>query len=184
VAHFEAVQWLPVPLPRAFAFFSDPTNLPRIMPAELQVRIERSSLVSPKAGSGEIFEALELDKTAGAGSEFVFSFRPIPWFLLRMEWHARIEEWEPGSFVPGSHVPGGYFRDSQLSGPMRHWNHRHEFLAEPSDGREGTLIRDVVDFEIGYGWPGRLLERFFVLPNMRKSFAHRQRQVEQALGSV
>jgi ligand-binding SRPBCC domain-containing protein len=154
------------------------------MPAALQVRIERSSLVRPKAGSGEIFEALELDQAAGAGSEFVFSFRPIPWFLLRMEWRARIEEWDPS--VPGSQFSGGcfphsYFRDSQLSGPMRHWNHRHEFLGEPRDGREGTLIRDMVDFEIGYGWPGRVLERFFVLPSMRKSFAHRQRQVEQAL---
>jgi ligand-binding SRPBCC domain-containing protein len=184
VAHFEAGQRLPVPLPKVFAFFSDPTNLPRIMPAELQVRIERSSLVLPKVGSGEIFEALELHKAAGAGLEFVFSFRPIPWFLLRMEWHARIEEWEPGSFVSGSQCEGGYFRDSQLSGLMHHWNHRHEFLAELRDGREVTLIRDVVDFEIGYGWPGRLLERFFVLPAMRKSFAHRQRQVEQALGSV
>lgn len=183
MAHFEAAQWLPVPLPKVFAFFSDPSNLPRIMPAELKVRLERSSLVSPKTGSGETFPGLALDKVAGAGSEFVFSFCPIPWLLIiRMEWRARIEEWKAGSFVPGNDSSPSYFRDSQLSGPMRQWNHRHEFLAEPRDGREGTLIRDVVDFEIGYGWPGRLLERSFVLPSMRKSFTHRQRQVEQALG--
>jgi ligand-binding SRPBCC domain-containing protein len=171
LAHFEATQWLPVPLPRIFAFFSDPTNLPRIMPAELQVRIERSRLVAPPAGGGEIFRALELGRVAGAGSEFVFSFRPLPGVALRMNWCARIEEW----------VPGSYFRDTQLSGPMHRWSHRHEFRAERREGVEGALILDLVDFEIGYGWPGRLLERFFVLPSMNKSFTSRQQQVERAL---
>jgi ligand-binding SRPBCC domain-containing protein len=171
MAHFEAVQWLPVPLPKVFAFFSDPDNLPRIMPAELHVRTERKLLVPPPAGSGEIFQELEMDKAAGAGSEFVFSFRPLPFFYIRTEWRARIEEWEPGR----------YFLDSQLSGPMRRWSHRHEFRAQPRDGVDGTLISDFVKFEIGYGLVGRLLERCFVLPAMRKSFEHRQQQVEQAL---
>jgi ligand-binding SRPBCC domain-containing protein len=169
LAHFEAVQWLPVPLPKVFAFFSDPTNLPRIMPPEMKVRVERARLVTPPAGNGEIFNALELDKVAAAGSEFVFSFRALP--LLRMEWHARIEEW----------VPGHYFRDTQVSGPMRRWSHRHDFQAERRNGVEGTLIRDWVNFEIGYGWAGDLVERYFVLPSMQKSFQYRQSQVERAL---
>jgi ligand-binding SRPBCC domain-containing protein len=110
-----------------------------------------------------------LDKVAAAGSEFVFSFRALP--LIRMKWHARIEEW----------VPGYYFRDTQVRGPMRRWSHRHDFQAARRNGLEGTLIRDRVDFEIGYGWAGELVERFFVLPSMQKSFAHRQAQVERAL---
>lgn len=149
------------------------------MPAEMQVRIERSRLVAPKAGTSDIFRTLQLNKVAGAGSEFVFSFRPFPYFFLRMEWHAEIEEWEPGSEASVS-----YFRDTQLSGPMRRWNHRHEFRAERHEDRDGTWIRDLVDFEIGYGWAGKLLERIFVLPSMRKSFTHRQQQVERALCSV
>jgi len=35
--------------------------------------------------------------------------------------------------------------------------------------------------EIGYGWPGKLLERTFVLPTMKQSLARRQGQVEKAL---
>jgi ligand-binding SRPBCC domain-containing protein len=66
---------------------------------------------------------------------------------------------------------------------MRHWNHRHEFRAEHRSGADGTLIRDQIEFEIGFGWAGRLLERTFVLPAMRNSFAHRQAQVERALGA-
>jgi hypothetical protein len=46
---------------------------------------------------------------------------------------------------------------------------------------DGTLISDDIEFEIGYGWVGRLVERYFVLPSIGKSFEHRKRQVELAL---
>ncbi len=171
MARFEADQWVPVELPKVFAFFSYPTNLPRIMPTELQVRIESATLVPPSVEPGPILQALDINKAAGAGSSFVFSFRPLPFLPLRMNWQARIEEYEPGHF----------FRDTQLSGPMKRWNHRHEFQAESRNGVSGTLIRDRVEFEIGYGWLGKLLERYFVLPIMKQSFQHRQGQVEKAL---
>jgi ligand-binding SRPBCC domain-containing protein len=158
-------------LPKVFAFFSYPENLPRIMPPRLQVRTEWIALVPPVVGASAIFEILAMEKAAGAGSEFVFSFRPFRWTPIRMEWHSRIEEYEPGS----------YFRDTQLSGPMRRWNHRHEFQSENRNGVDGTLIRDRIEFEIGYGRVGKLLELYFVLPSMQKSFAHRQSQVERAL---
>jgi hypothetical protein len=85
MAHFEADQWLPIPLPKVFAFFSDPENLPRIMPQELRVRIDRKVLVRPPEGGGAVFEALEMNKVAGAGSEFIFSFRPLPCFLINKD---------------------------------------------------------------------------------------------------
>ena len=138
------------------------------MPPELQVRIEWAALVVPAAGEVLL---LERDKAAGAGSEFIFSFRPLPLLPIRMNWRARIEEFEPES----------YFRDTQVSGPMRRWNHRHEFQAESRNGTEGTLIRDRIEFEIGYGRAGKAVERYFVLPALQKSFAHRQSQVERAL---
>jgi ligand-binding SRPBCC domain-containing protein len=168
---FEADQWLPVELPKVFAFFSYPENLPRIMPPEMQVVTEWAALVPPVVKACAIFEILEMDKAAGAGSEFLFSFRAFPWAPMRMEWLSRIEEYEPGN----------YFRDTQLSGPMRRWSHRHEFQSENRNGVNGTRIRDRVEFEIGYGWAGKLLERYFVLPAMRRSFEHRQGQVQRAL---
>jgi ligand-binding SRPBCC domain-containing protein len=171
MTYFEAIQWLPVELPEVFAFFSQPANLPRIMPPELRVRIEWAALVSPAECAVQL---LERDEAAGAGSEFVFSFRPLPLLPIRMNWRARIEEYEPGC----------YFRDTQVSGPMRRWSHRHEFQSESRNGAEGTLIRDRIEFEIGYGGAGKALERYFVLPAMQKSFAHRQNQVERALLSI
>jgi ligand-binding SRPBCC domain-containing protein len=89
---------------------------------------------------------------------------------MRMHWHARIEVYEAG----------GCFRDSQLSGPMRRWSHRHEFQEENRNGVSGTLIRDRIEFEIDYGCLGRLLERYLVLPAMHKSFEHRKGQVQRA----
>jgi len=165
---FETVQWLPLARPKVFAFFCDPANLPRIMPPELQVRIEWAALVAPVAAEVLL---LERNRAAGAGSEFVVSFRPLPFLPIRMKWRARIEEFEPGSC----------FRDTQVSGPMRRWSHRHEFQAESRNGAEGTLIRDRIEFEIGYGRAGKAVERYFVLPALQKSFAHRQSQVERAL---
>lgn len=103
MTYFEAVQWLPLARPKVFAFFCNPANLPRIMPPGLQVRIEWAALVAP--ATGEIL-LLERDKAAGAGSEFIFSFRPLPFLPIRMKWRARIEEFEPES----------YFRDTQVSG--------------------------------------------------------------------
>ena len=38
-------QWLPYPLPRVFAFFANPANLPRLMPAWQGARIDAISLV-------------------------------------------------------------------------------------------------------------------------------------------
>ena len=171
MTYFEGNQWLPLALPQVFAFFCNPENLPRIMPPELRVRIERAALVTPPAGAGSQVLATDTDKVAGAGSEFVFSFRPFPLLPIRMNWRARIEEFDPR----------GYFRDTQLSGPMRRWSHRHEFHDESRDGVAGTLIRDRIEFEIGYGWVGKTLERYFVAPALRKSFAERQVLVEQAL---
>jgi ligand-binding SRPBCC domain-containing protein len=168
MSYFEAVQWLPMPRPKVFAFFCDPANLPRIMPPELRVRIEWAALVVPAAGEAW---HLERDKAAGAGSEFVFSFRPLPLLPIRMKWRARIEEFELDS----------HFHDTQVSGPMRRWSHRHEFQAESRNDMEGTLIRDRIEFEIGYGRAGKAVERYFVLPALQKSFAHRQSQVERAL---
>jgi len=169
VASFEVEQWLPLALSKVFAFFSYPENLPRIMPPEVHVRLIKAALIPPSIS----LPILDLDKAAGAGSEFVFSFRPLPFIPVTTRWHARIEEYEPER----------YFRDIQLRGPMKRWSHRHEFQAERREGVDGTLIGDRVEFEIGYGWAGRILEQYLVLPAMRQSFERRQELVREALQS-
>ncbi|HET9094181.1 MAG TPA: SRPBCC family protein [Solirubrobacteraceae bacterium] len=82
-------------------------------------------------------------------------------------WVSQIEEFEPERV----------FVDRQLIGPYRQWIHRHEFEA---DG-DGTLIRDIVRYELPLGRLGALVERLFVRRDMRRIFEHRRATIEQQL---
>jgi ligand-binding SRPBCC domain-containing protein len=77
-----------------------------------------------------------------------------------------------------------HFADVQAKGPFRRFEHRHEFEAATRNGREGTIVRDLVQYDIGFGVLGGLLQRAFVGRRMRKTFAHRQRTLESLLAGV
>jgi len=46
----------------------------------------------------------------------------------------------------------------------------------------GTLIRDVVEYEVGFGPLGTLADRLFVRRQLRRTFAWRQQAVREVLG--
>ena len=157
-------QWVPFPISRVFGFFSDPRNLPRIMPPQLGAELVRIDRVAPPdspPGGAE----------AGVGTLIVVSVRLLPPLPVRSQWVARIVEYERGR----------HFADVQDRGPFRRWEHRHEFEARTRDGRDGTVVRDVVAYEVGLGVVGELAERLFVGPQMTRTFAHRQRTLEALL---
>jgi ligand-binding SRPBCC domain-containing protein len=160
-------QWVPVALPRVFAFFSDPCNLPRIMPAELGATLVRVDRVPPPGAAPGGAEA-------GVGTVIEVSVRLLPPLPVRSAWIARIVAYERDQ----------HFADVQDRGPFRRWAHRHEFEARTEGGREGTVVRDVLDYEVGLGALGRLAERLLVGPRMARTFAHRQRTLEALLASA
>jgi ligand-binding SRPBCC domain-containing protein len=51
-----------------------------------------------------------------------------------------------------------YFADVQEKGPFKNWRHRHQFLAETRSGIAGTAVRDVIDYEVGFGFVGAMIE--------------------------
>jgi ligand-binding SRPBCC domain-containing protein len=162
--HAQFEQWIPLPLERVFAFFGDPANLPRIMPAWMQVRIEKTSLVTPPdAPPGKDF--------AGAGSSLLASYRALPFLPFRLCSEARIVGFGMNSF----------FEDLQGAGPFRSWHHRHEFLSDVRDGAAGTLVRDRIEYQIGFEPAGRLFNALFIAPQIRRTFADRQKAVERLL---
>ena len=54
--HVQFEQWVAAPLDRVFLFFGDPSNLPRLMPRWMQVKLDGMQIVpaaahAPSAGS-------------------------------------------------------------------------------------------------------------------------------------
>jgi hypothetical protein len=48
-------------------------------------------------------------------------------------------------------------------------------------GTDGTLVRDVIEYEIGFGPLGALAEELFVARQMRNTFAKRQQILPKLL---
>jgi len=162
-SHLEFDQWVPFPLERVFPFFSNPENLPRIMPPATATRlivVNREPPPTPPPGVAS-------EKAAGVGSMIVTSFRVVPFLPLRAQWIARITEFE------WNH----HFADVQDKGPFKSWHHRHEFAAEERDGISGTRVRDVIDYEVGFGFLGAIGNAMFIRRQMEATFAERQEKL-------
>jgi uncharacterized protein (TIGR01777 family) len=92
-------QFVPMPVPKVFEFFSDANNLETITPPTLRFKVLGKSTT-------RIEEGTLID--------YRLKLHGIP-----LRWQSRIECWQPGKM----------FVDRQLVGPYRHWYHRHTFRA-------------------------------------------------------
>lgn len=158
-------QWVPFPVETIFRFFANPQNLPRIMPPTAATRVLELRLVPPPGAP------VEGSALAGVGSEIVTSFRVFPYLLARAEWIAEITEFE------WNH----HFADVQRRGPFHSFHHRHEFSAESRASISGTVIRDVITYDVGFDTLGRLADRLFVRRRLQQTFAYRQQALEKLL---
>jgi ligand-binding SRPBCC domain-containing protein len=164
---FQSEQWVAAPLDRVFAFFADPHNLPRIMPPGLGTKLVKLNLVPPRFSAGQVPQGTL--RMAGTGTEITVAFRVIPYLPVHERWIVNITEFQLNSG----------FHDVQTQGPFRRWEHTHSFEAMMQDGREGTLIRDEVEYEVGFGIVGRTLEAALFQHMFRSTFNYRKRVVGQ-----
>jgi len=165
--HIQFEDWVPFPVLHVFAFFANPENLPRIMPAARHTRVEELLLVPPPL----LKDSAAFPNAAGAGTVIVTSFRLLPFLPARARWIARITEFKWND----------YFADVQQEGPFKRWHHRHQFLPETRDGVSGTLVRDVIEYEVGFGPLGALANVLFIERQMRGTFAERQKVLPELL---
>ena len=172
MAHrLETEQWVPYSVELVFAFFANPANLPHLMPRKLETRIEDARIEPPPPRPVATDESRRFKSVAaGVGSEILISFYPIPWVPRRVSWLACITEFEWNS----------HFCDAQMRGPFKAFNHRHGIKADFRDGQEGTLVSDAVEFELPYGWMGRI-GSVMVRRNLASSFAYRQKHLPEIL---
>jgi ligand-binding SRPBCC domain-containing protein len=172
--HFETRQWVPFPVELVFAFFACPSNLPHLMSPKLETRIEDARVLPPPPrpvaqDSSRRYRSV----AAGVGSEMLISFYPIRWVPKRVSWMARITAFEWNRF----------FCDEQVRGPFTLFCHRHGMETEFRDGQEGTLVSDAVEYELPYGWLGRV-GGALVRRQLAKSFAYRQKRLPEILSVV
>ena len=157
-------QWVPVEIGKVFLFFANPQNLPRIMPPATETKLIEVKLLPPPAAGGKV------ENLAGIGSEIVTSFRLFRFLPLHTKWTARIAEFE------WNH----HFADSQIKGPFKRFYHRHEVKSETRNGIRGTVVKDVVEYDIGLGFLGRFAEKF-VAGQLQQTFVYRQQALEKLL---
>jgi ligand-binding SRPBCC domain-containing protein len=93
----------------------------------------------------------------------------LKWHGLPIGWRTRIEEWTP---------PYG-FTDVQLKGPYKLWRHAHKFQAR--DG--GTLMEDVVRYELPLGVLGELAHAVNVRRELEQVFDYRVKAIGERFGA-
>ncbi len=65
------------------------------------------------------------------------------------------------------------------NGPFKIFRHRHERLAEVRNGKTGTVVRDVIDYDVEFGLLGEFMQKFFIRNLLPRTFAYRQKALEQ-----
>lgn len=145
-----ATQLIPRPIDEVFSFFSRPRNLHRLTPSAMG------------------FEYLTDDGEMRAGLEIGYRIRLL--FGIPVDWLTRITEFD---------APNG-FRDVQLRGPYRRWDHSHRF--ESVEG--GTLVHDDVDYDVPGGPVGDALNHLVIRNELRWIFLYRSWAIRAALAEA
>jgi ligand-binding SRPBCC domain-containing protein len=82
-----------------------------------------------------------------------------------VSWLTSIQAWDPPH----------RFADVQIRGPYALWHHTHTFSEHP----DGTLMRDVVRYAIGFGPLGDLAHRAFVRRDVEAIFDFRRAELDR-----
>lgn len=100
VYYYEAEQFLPIDISKAWSFFSDAKNLSVITPPELDFKILTD------LDNKEVYKGMLIDYTVK------------PLFGIPVRWQTEICKVDKP----------GMFADRQLKGPYKIWEHTHTFL--------------------------------------------------------
>lgn len=142
------------------------------MPPRIGTELIRLKLVPPPGIAAEGATITDRAPLAGVGSEIVTSFRVVPFLPFRAQWTALITEFE------WNH----HFADAQKQGPFKSFHHRHELTPETRNRVRGTVIRDVIEYDVGFALLGELAQKLFVSRQFQRTFEYRQKALEKLLG--
>ena len=75
---------------------------------------------------------------------------------------------------------GRQFRDVQVQGPFRQWDHTHRFIP---DGPEACWLEDRIEYELPLGFIGELLGGWLVRRKLERMFEYRHRITAEAMAA-
>lgn len=101
-----------------------------------------------------IVGASDGDLRVGTAIRYRLRLHGVPFY-----WESRIAEY----------LEGEQFADEQVRGPYRRWYHRHRFSAV--DG--GVAIEDEVEYQLPFGFLGRLAHTVLVRRQLEEIFDYR-----------
>lgn len=99
------------------------------------------------------------------GLQISYTVRP---FFFPMKWTSTIE----------SYRPPGLFVDVQTAGPYKRWRHTHRFIADGA----ATWVEDHVEYELPFGFLGRVAHRLIVARQLREIFDYREQVLKKVFG--
>jgi len=71
-----------------------------------------------------------------------------------------------------------YFIDNQIKGPYKIWHHEHHF----KETEQGVEMRDILYYEIPYGFVGRLLHKLIIEKKVNEIFNYREQKIKELFG--
>jgi ligand-binding SRPBCC domain-containing protein len=101
----------------------------------------------------EISEGLLIDYTV------------TPLFGIPLRWQTRIDKIQKQN----------YFLDLQIKGPYKLWEHKHFF----TEYRNGVLMKDEVNYQLPFGFFGRIMHALLVRKKIENIFAYRRQILEK-----
>lgn len=136
-----------------------------------------------------------------APAETVFRWHAEPGALERLTppWeHVEVEQASPGIrdgdrgvlrvrmgpfrvrwvFEHCDYIEGRQFRDLQITGPFRRWDHTHRFTP---DGAGACLLEDIVVYELPFGALGNWFGGWYTRRKLARLFQHRHRITVEAM---
>lgn len=67
------------------------------------------------------------------------------------------------------------FTDKMVKGDFKSFEHQHFFKTTDN----GTIVIDVINYEMPYGWIGELVNKFYLGPYLEKLINHRNDVIKQ-----
>jgi len=81
-------------------------------------------------------------------------------------------------FEHRDYVEGRQFRDVQITGPFRRWDHTHRFTPE---GSGACLLEDSIIYELPFGTVGKILAGWYMRRKLARLFRYRHRITAEAM---